>query len=115
VSVAAHGLAESHVVFQPMGDRILVLPDPAPEKTPGGLYIPDRQKYAAGYGKCQSGRVVAMGPGMLTKRGDRWPMPDVRPGDRIFFMEGFGQKIKLGEVEHIVLHDDDLIAVEEPS
>ena len=46
------------VKFQPQGDRVLVEPAAAEEKTAGGIIIPDTAKE-----KPQKGTIVAVGPG----------------------------------------------------
>lgn len=58
------------MAIKPLSDRVLVLPNPAEEKTAGGLYIPDTAKE-----KPLVGKVVAAGPGtseieMEVKEGD---------------------------------------------
>ena len=44
---------------KPLSDRVLILPNPAEEKTAGGLIIPDTAKE-----KPLAGKVVAVGPGL---------------------------------------------------
>ena len=56
---------------KPLSDRVLILPNPAEEKTAGGLIIPDTAKE-----KPLAGKVVAVGPGtsevkMEVKEGDQ--------------------------------------------
>jgi chaperonin GroES len=63
-----------------LGNRILVKADDPESLTKSGLIIPDSAKKPTG-----TGRVVAMGPGMLMKTGERWPMPDVALGARVVF------------------------------
>ena len=46
------------MTIKPLSDRVLVLPNPAEEKTAGGLFIPDTAKE-----KPLMGKVVAVGPG----------------------------------------------------
>ena len=63
---------------KPLSDRVLVLPNPAEEKTAGGLIIPDTAKE-----KPLAGKVVAVGPGtsevkMEVKVGDQ-----VHPGQSV--------------------------------
>ena len=48
---------------KPLSDRVLILPNPAEEKTAGGLIIPDTAKE-----KPLAGKVVAVGPGTSTAR-----------------------------------------------
>ena len=45
--------------IKPLGDRVVVRPEPAEEKTSSGLYIPDAAKE-----KPQRGTIVAVGPGL---------------------------------------------------
>ena len=44
--------------IKPLSDRVLIQPNPAEEKTAGGLFIPDTAKE-----KPLAGKVVAVGPG----------------------------------------------------
>ena len=46
--------------IKPLGDRVVVKPKPADEKTESGLYIPESAKE-----KPQEGTVVAIGPGRV--------------------------------------------------
>ena len=67
---------------KPLSDRVLILPNPAEEKTAGGLIIPDTAKE-----KPLAGKVVAAGPGtsevkMEVKAGDQVALRQVcRSGD----------------------------------
>ena len=45
-------------MIKPLSDRVLVKPNPAEEKTAGGLFIPDTAKE-----KPLMGKVIAAGPG----------------------------------------------------
>ena len=58
---------------KPLSDRVLILPNPAEEKTAGGLIIPDTAKE-----KPLAGKVVAAGP---APRRSRWRS---RPAIRCF-------------------------------
>lgn len=91
---------------KPIGSRILVRPDEAAKTTRGGIIIPDtvREKYA-NEGRRRFGTVVAMGPGQPLAAGGRWPMPDLKPGDRIMFRDDGAYKILLDtDDEEDVLH-----------
>ena len=46
------------MAVKPLSDRVLVKPNPAEEKTAGGLFIPDTAKE-----KPLMGKVIAVGPG----------------------------------------------------
>ena len=93
--------------IRPLHDRILVKRLEADAKTPGGLFIPDNAKE-----KPVEGLVVAVGSGVLTKEGARIPL-DVKAGDRVLFSKYSGTevKIQLDGGEHLILREDDLLAV----
>lgn len=94
---------------RPLHDRILVKRVEAENKTPGGIFIPDNAKE-----KPVEGLVVAVGNGVLTKNGERVPL-DVKAGDRVLFSKYSGTevKIQLDGGEHLILREDDVLAVVE--
>ena len=93
--------------IRPLHDRILVKRLEADTKTPGGLFIPDNAKE-----KPVEGLVVAVGTGVLNKEGARIPL-EVKAGDRVLFSKYSGTevKIQLDGGEHLILREDDLLAV----
>ena len=96
---------------RPLHDRILVRRLDAEGKTPGGLFIPDNAKE-----KPVEGLVVSVGSGVLTKEGERIPL-DVKAGDRVLFSKYSGTEVKimLDGGEHLILREDDVLAVLEPA
>jgi len=95
------------ITVRPLHDRILVKRLEAESKTPGGLIIPDNAKE-----KPVEGLVVAVGNGTLTKDGTRVPL-DVKEGDRVLFSKYSGTEVKvvLDGGEHLILREDDVLAV----
>ncbi len=93
--------------LKPLNDRILVKRLESETKTAGGIIIPDNAKE-----KPLEGRVVAVGSGKLTDAGQR-RNPAVAAGDRILFGKYSGDEIKLDGVEHVVLREDEVLAVVE--
>ncbi len=92
------------VGFKPLGNRVVVEPQEGDEQmSAGGIYIPDTAKE-----KPQEGTVVAVGPGRLTDDGNRVPM-DVAVGDTVVYSKYAGTEYKEGEVEYLVLRDDDIL------
>jgi chaperonin GroES len=69
----------------------------------GGIYIPDTAKE-----KPQEGTIVAVGPGRLTVEGNRVPM-DVAVGDTVVYSKYAGTEYKEGDIEYLVLRDDDIL------
>jgi len=95
----------TNVKIQPLGDRVLVRPIENKETKRGGLIIPDTAKE-----KPQEGEVVACGKGKLTEDGKVLPM-DVKAGDRILYGKYTGNEIKIDEVEHLIMHQDDILGI----
>jgi len=90
---------------KPLQDRILVKRLDLEEKTPGGIIIPDTAKE-----KPQEARVIAVGPGRYLESGDI-RKPAVKEGDRVLFGKYAGSEVKIDGVEHIILREDDILAV----
>ncbi|MDP6453595.1 MAG: co-chaperone GroES [SAR202 cluster bacterium] len=95
---------DAKVSFKPLGNRVVVAPSEAEESmTAGGIYIPDTAKE-----KPQEGQVVAAGPGRVTEDGSRVPM-DVEVGDTVVYSKYSGTEYKEGDVEYLVLREDDIL------
>jgi len=93
--------------LKPLNDRVLVLRIEEDEKTVGGIIIPDTAKE-----KPQEGKVVAVGPGKLDDEGKRIPL-DVKENDRVLFGKYAGNEVKIDGVEHIIMREDDILAIVE--
>lgn len=91
--------------LKPLNDRVLVKRLESDEKTAGGLYIPDTAKE-----KPSKGEVVAAGPGKTADDGKKIPMT-VKAGDTVLFNKYAGTEIKLDGVEHLVMREDDILAI----
>jgi chaperonin GroES len=91
--------------IQPLHDRILVKRIDEEEKTKGGIIIPDTAKE-----KPQEGKVIAVGSGKVLEDGTVRP-PDVHKGDRVLFSKYSGSEIKLEGEEHLIIREDDVLAV----
>jgi chaperonin GroES len=56
------------------------------------------------------GKVVSVGPGLLMKNGERWPMP-VKPGDLVIFHKNEGREVIINDEKLLIMRDDALLAV----
>ena len=92
---------------RPLNDSVLVLRIDEEEKTSGGIIIPDTAKE-----KPQEGKVIAVGSGKLNESGKRIPL-DVKKNDRILFSKYGGNEIQIKGVEHIIMREDDILAIME--
>lgn len=91
--------------FRPLYDRVLVKRIEAEERTSGGLFIPETAKE-----KPQEAEVVAVGPGRRLKNGDIREL-QVKAGDRVLFGKYSGDEIKLDGEAHLILREDDILAI----
>ena len=91
--------------LKPLNDRVLVKRLESEEKTAGGLFIPDTAKE-----KPSKGEVVAVGPGKTADDGKLIPMA-VKAGDQVLFNKYAGTEIKLDGVDHLVMREDDILAI----
>jgi chaperonin GroES len=92
---------------RPLNDRVLVLRLEGEQKTAGGIIIPDTAKE-----KPQEGKIIAVGTGKLNEKGDRIPLT-VKEGDKVLFSKYAGNEIKIDGVEHIIMREDDILAIVE--
>jgi chaperonin GroES len=99
------GKEEMSMQITPLGDRILVKPLEAEEKTKGGIILPDTAKE-----KPQAGRVVAVGKGKVLEDGKVQPL-EVKPGDKILYGKYSGTEIKLEDEEHLIIREEDVLAI----
>jgi chaperonin GroES len=91
--------------LKPLNDRVLVKRLEGEEKTAGGLFIPDTAKE-----KPSKGEVVAVGPGKAADDGKIIAMT-VKAGNQVLFNKYAGTEIKLDGVEHLVMREDDILAI----
>lgn len=91
--------------LKPLNDRVLIKRLESEEKTAGGLYIPDTAKE-----KPSKGEVVAAGPGKMNDDGKRIELA-VKQGDIVLFNKYAGTEVKLDGVEHLVMREEDILAI----
>ena len=91
--------------IRPLYDRILVKRIEEQHKTAGGLFIPDSAKE-----KPMEAIVVAVGNGKVQDDGSLRKL-EVKAGDKILFSKYSGSDIKIDGTEHLILREDDVLAV----
>ncbi len=85
---------------KPLSDRVLVLPNPAEEKTVGGLIIPDTAKE-----KPLVGKVVAVGSGTSEIK------MEVKVGDQVLYGKYAGQEISVDGTDYLIMKQSDIFAI----
>ena len=93
--------------LRPLGDRVLVKPEKAEQKTASGLYISSGAQE-----KPQRGEVIAVGAGKLDDKGERIPV-DVKVGDVVIYGKYGGNEVKIDGEEYLIMRDSDIYAVVE--
>ena len=91
--------------IRPLHDRILIKRLEEEDKSKGGIIIPDTAKE-----KPIQGKVIAVGKGKILKHGDIIP-PDVKKGDKVLFGKYAGTEVKIDGEEHLLMREDDILAV----
>ncbi|HET7627634.1 MAG TPA: co-chaperone GroES [Bacillales bacterium] len=92
-------------MLKPLGDRIIIQPVEKEEKTSSGIVLPESAKE-----KPQEGRVVAVGTGRLTDKGERVAL-EVTEGSSVIFSKYAGTEVKYDGQEYLILREDDVLAV----
>lgn len=92
---------------RPLNDRILVKRLEEEEMTKGGIIIPDSAKE-----KPAEGEIIAVGKGKINDNGDRIKL-DVKAGDLVLFSKYGGTDVKIDGVDHLIMREDDILAIVE--
>jgi chaperonin GroES len=90
--------------IQPLGNRLVVQRQEA-QTTKGGILLPDAAKE-----KPRQGKVVAVGPGKVDEKGRKVPV-DIKVGEQVLFSSYSGTEYKAGDVDYLILSEDDVLAV----
>ena len=85
---------------KPLSDRVLILPNPAEEKTAGGLIIPDTAKE-----KPLAGKVIAVGPGTSEIK------MEVKVVDQVLYGKDDGQEINVDGTDYLIMKQQDILAI----
>lgn len=91
--------------LRPLSDRVWVEPIEQEDSTASGIILPETAKE-----KPQEGKVLAVGPGLLTDKGER-QTPDVKVDDRILFAKYSGTEIKQEGTKYLIMRETDILAI----
>ena len=93
--------------IRPLYDRILVKRLEEKETKKGGIIIPDTAKE-----KPMQAEVIAIGSGKVSDEGKVTPLT-VKKGDHVLIGKYAGTEIKIDETEHLIIREDEVLAVVE--
>jgi len=89
----------------PLHDRVLLKRlEEKQEVKKGGIIIPDTAKE-----KPQEAEVIEVGKGRVTEDGKVIPL-DVKKGDKVLIGKFSGTEVMIGDVEHIIVREDEIMA-----
>jgi len=92
--------------IKPLGDRIVVKPLEAENKSKGGIVLPDTAKE-----KPQEAKVVAVGKGKVLENGTV-QAAEVKVGDKVLYGKYSGNEITTKEGEELlILREEDILAI----
>lgn len=86
--------------IKPLGDRVLVKPAPAEEKTVSGIIIPDTAKE-----KPLKGEVLAVG------KGTKDEVMEVSIGDQVLYGKYAGTELELEGDKYLIMRQSDILAI----
>ena len=86
--------------IQPLGNRVLVKPSAAEEKTASGIIIPDTAKE-----KPLKGQVIAIGKGIDDKG------LTVKVNDTVIYGKFVGTEVNLDGTDYLIIEETDILAI----
>ena len=92
---------------KPLHDRVIVKRVEEEETTKGGIIIPDTAKE-----KPVEGKIMAVGDGKVADDGKKIAL-EVKAGDKVLFGKYAGTEIMIDGEEHLIMREDDIIAIVE--
>jgi chaperonin GroES len=93
--------------IRPLHDRVIIKRIKEEEVTKGGIIIPDTAKE-----KPSEGKVISVGNGKLLENGTLKKL-EVKAGDKVLFGKYAGTEVKIDGEEHLIMREDDIIAIVE--
>ena len=83
-------------IIKPLGDRVLILPQPTEEKTVSGIIIPDSCKETQFHGE-----VIAIGNSVT----------ELHAGDVVLYNKHIGTEYEADDTKYIIVHEKDVLAI----
>jgi len=92
--------------IKPLSDHILIEPMKKEEKTKTGILLPE----TAEKDRPEQGKVIAVGPGKRTEKGEIIPVL-VKPGQKVLFTKYGPNEIKVEDKEYLIAKEEDILAI----
>lgn len=92
--------------FKPLSNHVFIEPVEGDKVTKAGIVLPDTAEKE----KPIRGKVIAVGPGKISEKGERIPM-SVKVGDIVLFKKYGPDEIEVDDKKYLVGDEDDILAV----
>jgi chaperonin GroES len=92
--------------IKPLSDHILIEPIKEEERTKTGILLPETTEKE----RPEQGRVVAVGPGKRSEKGEIIPIL-VKPGQKVLFKKYGPDEIKVDDKEYLIASEEDILAI----
>ena len=92
--------------FNPLSNHLFIESEEAVKTTKSGIVIPD----TADKEKPMLGKVVAVGPGKWSEKGELVPM-SVKVGDKVLFKKYGPDEVEVDGKKYLVGDEDDILAI----
>lgn len=90
----------SEIKLKPLGDRVIIEPQEAEDKTASGIIIPDSAKE-----KPQKGTVVAVGPGKKDEK------IELKVGDVVLYGKYSGTELNFNNKDYLIMKQEDVLVI----
>lgn len=92
--------------MRPLGDRVIVMEEDAPEKTTSGIFLPEASRETT-----KRGVVIALGPGKRSPLTGEPVGIGIREGDRIVYEPMSGTELTVDGIKLLVIREENIISV----
>ena len=93
--------------LRPLHDRVIIKRLDNERKTSSGIVIPDNAAE-----KPDQGEILAVGNGKVGDDGKVRPL-GVKVGDKVLFGKYSGTEVKIDEIEHLIIREEDILGIVE--
>jgi chaperonin GroES len=92
--------------FKPLSNHLFIEAVADEQKTKSGIVLPETAEKE----RPVKGKVIAVGPGKLSEKGERIPM-SVKVGDTVLFKKYGPDEVELENKKYLVGDEDDILAI----
>lgn len=103
--VAVEAKEIGHTIMRPLGDRVIVIEEEAPEKTTSGIFLPENTRETT-----RRGVVIAKGPGRRSPLTGEPVGIGLSEGDRVIYEPMSGTELTVDGQRLLVIREENIIS-----